>query len=183
MWVQKGNNLNILMNIHQCQTHIHCSSHHTQSIIRLGAIWLDTVTNPICNWVGGPKCSNPIAHLGRRLESWLDTLAAGQAVRGSGHGQSHGFCGGGVKISNFCFQNFFRFEKNILHFFFLARRILSNLQATAPMFRQSLSDQVRQALSERATPIGCPTSFVGPGPTSFVGTGYSHWLSDELCQN
>ena len=78
----------------------------------------------------GPKGPNPIAPLGRRLESWPDTLAAGQAVRGTGLGQSHGFCGGGVKISNFCFQNYFRFEKNILHFSFLARRILSSGNST-----------------------------------------------------
>ena len=30
---------------------------------------------------------NPIAPLGRRLESWSDTLAAGQAIRGTGLGQ------------------------------------------------------------------------------------------------
>ena len=63
MWVKKGNNFNILMNIHQCQTHVHCSSHHTYSILRLGAILLDTVTNPL-------EVPHPVAPLGRRLKSW-----------------------------------------------------------------------------------------------------------------
>ena len=83
------------------------------------------------------------------------------------------------------------------------------LRQARPEVRQSLWDLVRpvlsdladplvvrQASSERHTPIGCPTSFVGPGPTSLVGPGrsigcptsfvgmaYSHWLSDELCWN
>merc|ERR1712215_403876 len=70
------------------------------------------------------------------LESW-STRPTGQAV-------SHGlawvrvmvrnfsvFWGGGVKISNFRFHNFFYFENKILHFFFLARRILrSEAQAS-----------------------------------------------------
>ena len=58
------------------------------------------------------------------------------------------------------------------------------LRQAMPEVRQSLWDLVqpvlsdladplvvRQASSERHTPIGCPTSFVGPGPTSLVGPG------------
>ena len=45
--------------------------------------WPDMVRNP------GPKGPTPIATLGRRLESWPDTLAAGKAVRGTGHSQKN----------------------------------------------------------------------------------------------
>ena len=58
-------------------------SHHTRSILRLGQ-----GTHPNRQAVRvmarhgyKSKGPNPIAPLGRRLESWPDTLAAGQAVR------------------------------------------------------------------------------------------------------
>ena len=59
--------------------------HHVARVLSLGAMhhswsygktWLQIQLK-------GP---NPIAPLGRRLESWSDMLAAGQAVRGTGLG-------------------------------------------------------------------------------------------------
>ena len=48
---------------------------------------------------------NPIAPLGGRIESWSDTLAAGQAVRVMVRHISR--WAGDTKTRSFCFQSFF----------------------------------------------------------------------------